>query len=92
MSDKVHASHCCLSHGCKYGKDEKCPVVTGKVSQLYPCEDCDTEHNATSVESKARELFTNASNASGTFDEPQGEQESIIRDTCLAIARYEMNK
>jgi len=35
----VHTSHCCAQHGCKYF-DEKCPVVTGKVKQLYPCEDC----------------------------------------------------
>ncbi len=38
----VHASHCCKWHGCKYG-DENCPVVTGKVKQLYTCEYCDDE-------------------------------------------------
>ena len=36
----VHAAHCCKFHGCKYG-DENCPVVNGKVEQLYPCWNCD---------------------------------------------------
>lgn len=35
----VHASHCCHSHGCKYG-DEDCPVELGYVPQDYECEDC----------------------------------------------------
>lgn len=35
----VHRTHCCKKHGCKYG-DEDCPVVTGKIKQDYPCEDC----------------------------------------------------
>lgn len=38
----VHASHCCVRHGCKYG-DEDCPVVIGKVAQMYDCEDCEYE-------------------------------------------------
>lgn len=37
----VHASHCCKWHGCKYGKDDECPVVTGKIIQMYLCEYCD---------------------------------------------------
>ena len=37
---RVHQSHCCFYHGCKYG-DTECPVLTGRVEQLYPCEDCD---------------------------------------------------
>ena len=39
----VHASHCCKWHGCKYGEDEICPVVLGKVEQEYPCEWCSEE-------------------------------------------------
>jgi hypothetical protein len=35
----AHPTHCCKWHGCKYG-DPDCPVVTGKVKQLYLCEDC----------------------------------------------------
>ena len=35
----VHASHCCATHGCKYGMN-KCPVETGKIKQEYPCESC----------------------------------------------------
>lgn len=34
---KVHGSHCCATHGCKYGNAD-CPVVTGLTVQLYPCE------------------------------------------------------
>lgn len=35
----VHASHCCIVHGCKYGKPD-CPVKTREVGQEYPCEEC----------------------------------------------------
>ena len=35
----VHASHCCILHGCKYAYDD-CPVVKGKIKQLYLCETC----------------------------------------------------
>lgn len=35
----AHPTHCCKWHGCKYG-DPDCPVVTGKVKQVYLCEDC----------------------------------------------------
>ncbi|MGD9678132.1 MAG: hypothetical protein AB7V16_07180 [Vulcanibacillus sp.] len=39
MNIKVHASHCCVLHGCKYG-DSECPVVLKLVQQLYECETC----------------------------------------------------
>lgn len=39
MEPEVHANHCCVIHGCKYG-DEDCPVVLGKVKQEYKCEFC----------------------------------------------------
>ena len=39
----VHKSHCCLKHGCKYGKDSTCPVTTEQLTQNYPCEDCDED-------------------------------------------------
>lgn len=35
----VHAAHCCELHGCKYN-DKDCPVMEGKVKQLYLCESC----------------------------------------------------
>ena len=35
----VHTVHCCKKHGCKYYEVD-CPVVTGKVEQRYPCEEC----------------------------------------------------
>lgn len=38
----VHASHCCLEHGCKYS-DVNCPVINEKVKQEYPCESCTGE-------------------------------------------------
>ena len=37
---KVHTSHCCVIHGCKYG-DKDCPVVNKKILQKYPCQECD---------------------------------------------------
>ena len=36
---RVHASHCCKWHGCKYGNDD-CPVVACKIPQEYLCEMC----------------------------------------------------
>lgn len=38
----VHASHCCIEHGCKYG-DEDCPVASGEIRQEYICEYCDDD-------------------------------------------------
>jgi hypothetical protein len=35
-------SHCCVKHGCKYGR-ERCPVVNKREKQLYPCEFCHEE-------------------------------------------------
>lgn len=35
----VHATHCCVLHGCKYSDDD-CPVVNQIVKQEYACEDC----------------------------------------------------
>jgi len=40
----VHRSHCCVIHGCKYGDDENCPVVTKKYGQVHPCMDCEEEN------------------------------------------------
>ena len=40
MTDRdVHTEHCCIHHGCKYGKDD-CPVETGQKEQSFPCEAC----------------------------------------------------
>jgi hypothetical protein len=36
---RVHQTHCCIIHGCKYGSDN-CPVELGKIKQKYPCEEC----------------------------------------------------
>lgn len=38
-SHRVHMSHCCLTHGCKYGYPD-CPVANEMVTQDYPCESC----------------------------------------------------
>lgn len=35
----VHETHCCSTHGCKYG-DSDCPVASGELRQLYDCEEC----------------------------------------------------
>ena len=52
----VHASHCCKTHGCKYG-DNDCPVVSGEVEAKYSCEDCDQDRlMAESAMKKAVEL------------------------------------
>jgi len=40
--NRVHQTHCCSKHGCKYGEDD-CPVANGIIKQDYPCEACDYE-------------------------------------------------
>lgn len=40
---RVHTSHCCYLHGCKYGEDSICPVVNNAVEQKYICETCYSE-------------------------------------------------
>jgi hypothetical protein len=39
MSIGVHAEHCCVLHGCKYGEHD-CPVTSGIVRQKYTCQCC----------------------------------------------------
>lgn len=43
----VHTEHCCLKHGCKYGrwrsKLDDCSVAAGRKSQSYMCERCSDE-------------------------------------------------
>jgi O-acetyl-ADP-ribose deacetylase (regulator of RNase III) len=39
-SKDVHTEHCCLTHGCKYGEGEQCPVENGTKKQSSPCEVC----------------------------------------------------
>ena len=36
----VCINHCCVFHGCKYGKLD-CAVRLGEHPQAYPCEQCD---------------------------------------------------
>ena len=38
----VHITHCCVTHGCKYGSDEECPVFRKEEFQKYPCELCES--------------------------------------------------
>lgn len=37
----VHTEHCCILHGCKYGKEDDCTVMKRLASQSYTCETCD---------------------------------------------------
>lgn len=37
----VHTEHCCIVHGCKYGKDDVCTVTTKTAPQSHPCESCE---------------------------------------------------
>jgi hypothetical protein len=37
----VHTRHCCKVHGCKYGEDDTCPVVQGRVEQTILCGSCE---------------------------------------------------
>jgi len=37
----THVTHCCYQHGCNYDEDS-CVVASGKLTQEYSCEMCDT--------------------------------------------------
>jgi len=39
----VHTEHCCVLHGCKYGKNAFCTVVTRQADQSYICESCQND-------------------------------------------------
>lgn len=56
----VHETHCCSSHGCKYG-DNDCCVELGIAKQRYPCEFCNDEEQEFSLEDmkKAIEMVQN---------------------------------
>ena len=47
MNDDIihnaHTGHCCLLHGCKYGKDDICTVTTMRAKQESLCETCSIE-------------------------------------------------
>jgi len=47
----VHKSHCCDKHGCKYGEDD-CPVVSGKITQDFDCEECEEERLRGNLETR----------------------------------------
>ena len=56
MSDGVHATHCCVEHGCKYG-DPDCPVKRLRVKQEHPCEWCSgDEHDPSPEQVRFRNL------------------------------------
>lgn len=40
MKKDIHTEHCCSLHGCKYGEDAHCSVVSGSKPQSFPCEHC----------------------------------------------------
>jgi len=53
---QVHASHCCIHHGCKYA-DADCPVVKGTIAQKYRCEECQDYDPDLTVEEIQAELW-----------------------------------
>lgn len=53
VHDGVHAMHCCVIHGCKYGH-ATCPVVTKRRVQRFLCEQCDDTLN--DAETTLREI------------------------------------
>jgi hypothetical protein len=44
----THIAHCCIRHGCKYGRPD-CPVKSGEFEQEYDCEHCDEDAEAQPV-------------------------------------------
>jgi hypothetical protein len=53
----VHQTHCCVFHGCKYGHDSDCPVVSGEVIQKYECESCITNEYMSGKQDKRYGLY-----------------------------------
>jgi len=50
----VHRTHCCVLHGCKYGKED-CPVTSGQIPQDYICLDCE-EQGIKSIDHLKKEI------------------------------------
>lgn len=77
MNVAVHESHCCEYHGCKYG-DEDCPVASGQLKQLYPCEECREEDPK---DKAMRELIKLAQDLVDLrdYDASAAEYEDIVR-------------
>ena len=73
----VHETHCCVDHGCKYG-DEDCPVASGQLKQLYPCEECREEDPK---DKATRELIKLAQDLVDLrdYDASAAEYEDIVR-------------
>lgn len=40
-ANDVHTEHCCKDHGCRYGHENDCPVMSGRKQQSFPCDVCD---------------------------------------------------
>ncbi len=49
----VHQTHCCITHGCKYGNTD-CPVLSGMFLQAHPCELCRAEPKPTSSQTMTK--------------------------------------
>lgn len=45
----VHTEHCCVLHGCKYGKDDICTVTQKIAPQSFICETCN-DYGITTLE------------------------------------------
>lgn len=41
----VHTEHCCIRHGCEYGPDDECSVVSATKPQSFRCEQCEFDLN-----------------------------------------------
>lgn len=84
----AHSTHCCSTHGCKYG-DEDCPVVLGTdpgISEEW-CEDCQYDKNDPEVQerkrlkaenAKMREVLEWISTVETTSDEYRREAKHIL--------------
>lgn len=78
---EVHLNHCCLTHGCKYGDGQKCPVESGKYIQLFPCEECHHEqedHLRDSIAAHNAQLNSTSSGVKGPFTRPTAPAEPSV--------------
>lgn len=74
----VHTEHCCV-HCCKYGDDEKCTVVSGKLKQSFKCSQIEFCGKLTDEEVK--DAFAKGVERSYTEDEVK----LLVNVSCEAV-------
>lgn len=86
----VHGGHCCVRHGCKYGDDGDCAVMSGTECQEFPCELCGTHHQTSwALYNPKTGEFLDDRQFRGDARASHGDVRVRIFDTGAAAAAYQ---